>query len=124
MYELKIIKYFAAAHQLKLERSKCENLHGHNWKIELFVSGKKLDKSGLLIDFSVLKKHLDKIIDELDHTFLNDIAYFQNSPSSEIIAKYIAEKMDSLLDVPGVHISRVTAWESEDACATFYTNNV
>jgi len=121
MYELKIIKHFAAAHQLTLENSKCENLHGHNWKVELYVKGKEIDENNLLIDFSILKQLLEQILNDLDHTFLNKIDYFNNSPSSEIIAKYIAEKMENLLiDYPLVNVSHVTAWESENACSTYY----
>ena len=121
MYELKIIRKFAAAHQLLLSQSKCENLHGHNWKIEVIVQGDHLDKSGMMIDFAILKKEVDQILDSLDHHFLNDISFFkENSPSSENIARYIATALDNKLNMPGIKVSRVVAWESEDACATFF----
>jgi len=120
MYELKIIRKFAAAHQLLLSQTKCENLHGHNWKIEVIVQGERLDKSGMMIDFSILKKEVDQVLDTLDHHFLNDIPFFkENSPSSENIARYIATTLEKKLDTPDVKISRVVAWESDDACATY-----
>jgi len=120
MYELKIIRKFAAAHQLSFSQTKCENLHGHNWKIEVIVQGEHLDKSGMMIDFSILKKEVDQILDTLDHQFLNEIPFFkESSPSSEKIAKYIATALDKKLDTSGVKVSRVVAWESDDACATY-----
>ncbi|MBF0449921.1 MAG: 6-carboxytetrahydropterin synthase QueD [Candidatus Magnetomorum sp.] len=120
MYELKIIRTFAAAHQLPLSRTKCENLHGHNWKIEVYVKGETLDQSGMMMDFGVLKKHVDQILNTLDHQFLNELPFCKNqSPSSEIIARYIAEELNERITVPGISISRVSAWESDNACATY-----
>jgi 6-pyruvoyltetrahydropterin/6-carboxytetrahydropterin synthase len=121
MYELKIIRKFAAAHQLPLSQTKCENLHGHNWKIEVYIKGEKLDQSGMLIDFSILKKYVDQILEKLDHQFLNDLPYFkEQSPSSETIARYIAETLNDQLKNLGVSVNRVSAWESDDACATYF----
>ncbi|CAN2042329.1 putative 6-carboxy-5,6,7,8-tetrahydropterin synthase [Candidatus Magnetomoraceae bacterium gMMP-15] len=123
MYELKITTHFSAAHQLRMMKTKCENLHGHNWKIEVYVQGNDLDNVGLVIDFGVLKKHVASILDNLDHKFLNELDYFKDkNPSSENIAHYIAERVDASLNIKGVRVSRVSAWESEDACATYYVN--
>jgi 6-pyruvoyltetrahydropterin/6-carboxytetrahydropterin synthase len=120
MYELKVVTHFAAAHRLKMVAAKCENLHGHNWKIEVYVAGDKLNQADVLVDFGEIKNHVGEIMNRLDHKFLNEIEYFQhNNPSSENIAKYIAEEVQKKLSDPSVRISRVTAWESEDACATF-----
>jgi len=120
MYELKIIRKFAAAHQLLLSNTKCENLHGHNFKVEVVVQGVHLDQSGMMIDFGILKQEVDQILDTLDHQFLNEIPFFkENSPSSENIARYIATALDQKLDAPGIKVSRVTSWESDNACATY-----
>lgn len=121
MYELKIVTDFSAAHQLREFKGDCERLHGHNWRIEVFIKGEHLAKTGVLIDFKVLKDQVHDILDGLDHRFLNDVPAFQNiNPSSENIARYIAEQLDARLEAPGVAVSRVTAWESDDACATYY----
>jgi 6-pyruvoyltetrahydropterin/6-carboxytetrahydropterin synthase len=123
MYELKVISKFAAAHQLKMVTQKCENLHGHNWKIEVFVSGKELNNSGVLMDFGEIKKHLSVIMETLDHKFLNEIDYFKScNPSSEVIAKYIADELQSKIPGPLLSVSRVSVWESDDACATYIVN--
>jgi 6-pyruvoyltetrahydropterin/6-carboxytetrahydropterin synthase len=127
MYELKVITHFSAAHQLREFRGSCEQLHGHNWKIEVCVSSEVLDASGVAIDFRELKEHVHAVIDTLDHKFLNDITPFdKQNPSSENIARYVAEKLAPLIERTkrsGVKISRVTAWESDTACATYYPPN-
>ena len=120
MFELKVITRFAAAHQLKMVAQKCENLHGHNWKIEVCVAGEALDKAGILVDFGVVKAYVAEIMNRLDHKFLNELEFFSDgNPSSENIAHYVARSLQEILTAPGVRISRVTAWESEDASATY-----
>jgi 6-pyruvoyltetrahydropterin/6-carboxytetrahydropterin synthase len=120
MYELKIITRFAAAHQLQMVAKQCENLHGHNWKIEVCVAGEKLNNAGVLVDFGILKDHVASIIDQLDHKFLNELEILENrQPSSENVAWYIANALDAKLDIPGLKVSSITAWESDDACATY-----
>ena len=123
MYELKVITHFAAAHQLKMVSKKCENLHGHNWKVEVHISGKKLNDAGVLIDFGEIKMHLSKIIDTLDHKYLNELEQFNENPSSECIAHYIATKLQTLIAQTEVKVSRVRVWESEDASATYIVND-
>ncbi len=121
MYELKVITHFSGAHQLKDFEGACEDLHGHNWKIELYVTSNDLDEAGVVIDFRTLKKHVKTVLGTLDHKFLNDLAPFKNqNPSSENIARYVAEQLALLLEGQDVKVSRVTAWESESACATYY----
>ena len=120
MYELKIVTHFAAAHHLTMVGEKCENLHGHNWKIEVYVTGKELDEAGVLIDFGIIKKHVAEIMSLLDHKYLNDLEFFKsNQPSSENIAALIARELQKRIDNSAVSVSRVAAWESENACATY-----
>lgn len=120
MFELKILSHFAAAHQLTMVAKKCENLHGHNWKVEVCVTGERLNDAGVLVDFGILKGHVRDVMSRLDHRFLNELPYFENmAPSSENLAVYIAESLQELIDEPGVAVSRVTTWESDDACATY-----
>ncbi|MBU4318216.1 MAG: 6-carboxytetrahydropterin synthase QueD [Proteobacteria bacterium] len=122
MYELKVKTHFAAAHQLKLVAKKCENLHGHNWQIEVRVGGEELNSAGVLIDFGILKQHIQDLMMILDHKFLNELEYFgeDNPPSSENIARFIAKDLETRLKPEGIQLTSVTAWESEDACATFF----
>lgn len=121
MFELKILSHFAAAHQLSMVAKKCENLHGHNWKVEICVTGDRLNSAGVLVDFGILKGYVNAIMDRLDHRYLNELPYFEkDAPSSENIAVYIATSLREMIKEPGVAISRVTTWESEDACATYF----
>jgi 6-pyruvoyltetrahydropterin/6-carboxytetrahydropterin synthase len=120
MYELQITTQFAAAHQLRNFRGKCEKLHGHNWRIDVFVEGEKLNDTGLLIDFKDLKDATDKILDELDHSFLNELPQFKDqNPSSENIAAYIFMKLSSELNDTNIKVSKVTAWESDTANSSY-----
>ena len=120
MYELKVVTRFAAAHRLTMVGTKCENMHGHNWKIEVFLTGEKLDEAGVVMDFGAIKTRLRDIIGRLDHQYLNELAMFQGrQPSSEHIAAYIAAELQKAIQHPAVRVSRVSAWESDDACATY-----
>jgi 6-pyruvoyltetrahydropterin/6-carboxytetrahydropterin synthase len=123
MYELKIVTHFSAAHQLREFHGKCEQLHGHNWKMDVYVRSRKLDETGFVIDFGILKNMVGEIMKQLDHKFLNDLIPFRNvNPSSEHISQYVAENLAARLDGTNASVSRVTAWESENACATYYPN--
>ena len=123
MFECKVLTHFAAAHQLRMVGEKCESLHGHNWHVEVKVRGPNLDEAGILVDFGILKKHVRAIMKTLDHKFLNDLEDFDlktHQPSSEHIALYIAKSLQRKLDLPGIWIHSVAAWESDNACATYY----
>jgi len=120
MYEVSIIKSFSAAHLLAEIGGKCEALHGHNFKVEITVAAEELNSSGLLIDFRFLKKHLNDILEELDHKHLNELKCFAGlNPSAENIARYICESMDSKVKAGGVHMVKVKIWESENAAVTY-----
>jgi 6-pyruvoyltetrahydropterin/6-carboxytetrahydropterin synthase len=120
MYELKVVTKFAAAHQLTMVGEKCENLHGHNWKVEVYVRGEKTDNAGVLMDFGIIKKDVREIMAMLDHKYLNELEYFQQGqPSSENIAYFVATELQKRIDNQAVSISKVTAWESDDAAATY-----
>lgn len=117
MHELKVESSFSAAHHLLNYDGECENQHGHNWKVEAYFRGNKLDKSNLLIDFKILKKELNLILDMLDHKDINTLPEFKNvSPSSEIISKFIYEKLKNKID----STYKVSVWETERACASYF----
>ena len=120
MYYLSIKTHFAAAHRLINYQGDCENLHGHNWNVEVTVATRELDAAGLGIDFKILKRHTRELLGELDHKYLNDLEPFLAvSPSSEHIARFLFERLSSQLDNDNVRVERVAVWESEFACATY-----
>ena len=121
MYELKIITQFAAAHRLENFCGKCEALHGHNWKVEVFISGDRLDAAGLLLDFGVLKTRTRDILEEIDHKFLNELpAFTHQNPSSENLARYLFERLSGAVNGDRVKVSLVNFWESDTACASYF----
>ena len=89
MFEVRVEAAFSAAHFLRDYHGKCENLHGHNYKVYAHVRGSELDEGGMLLDFTELKKALRAVCEKLDHTNLNDIEEFSQNPSAERIAMYI-----------------------------------
>ena len=121
MYEITVYSHFSGAHRLRYLHGKCEELHGHNWKVEATVASRRLGKEGMIIDFGVLKQKMEKVLKHLDHTFLNDLAYFSGiEPSSENIAKYVFDRLKSeLKGQPGI-LKKVSAWESETSRATYF----
>jgi len=116
MYSIKVEASFSSAHNLREYKGKCEDLHGHNWKIEVTAASDKLDKAGMVLDFKCLKEKLNAVLEKLDHKYINEIAYFKKvNPTSENISKYI---YDCLKDsVP--NIKTVTVWENPTSCATY-----
>lgn len=121
MYELKVVSRFAAAHHLRNFYGKCEDLHGHNWKVEVYVTSDKLDDAELVMDFGLIKKHLAEVLDELDHKYLNETGFFKtHNPSSENIARFIFERLAPKIDQGSARLARVSAWESETSAATYY----
>ena len=120
MYELKVITDFAAAHQLRNFRGECEKLHGHNWRIEVVLSGDRLNEAGLLVDFKDVKASANKILEDLDHAYLNELPQFKDeNPSSENIAAYLFQRLSSELNKGHLKVTKVTAWESDSACASY-----
>ena len=121
MYKLSVKTEFSAAHNLRHYKGKCEALHGHNWKVEAVISAKKTDTNGLAMDFHEIKDILKETLEELDHKHLNQISYFKkNNPTSENIARYLFDRLDSQLKKGLVYLSEVTVWESDNCSATYY----
>lgn len=121
MYELKILTEFSAAHRLENFYGKCESLHGHNWKVEVFLLGDRLDDAGLVRDFGVVKGKTREVLAELDHTYLNELpAFRQQNPSSENLARYLFERLGAALNGDGIRVSRVSIWESDTSCASYF----
>jgi 6-pyruvoyltetrahydropterin/6-carboxytetrahydropterin synthase len=121
MYELMVETQFASAHQLRGYKGKCENLHGHNWRVQVVINAEKLNEIGLALDFHELKAVTNELVYALDHSVLNEVFPFTEiNPSSENIAKWLYDSIRKKLGDQGVRITSVTVWESETASATYY----
>jgi 6-pyruvoyltetrahydropterin/6-carboxytetrahydropterin synthase len=121
MYELMIESKFAAAHQLRGYEGRCEKLHGHNWRVTMAVTAEHLDEQGIAIDFHDLKKQLREVLDQLEHTCLNEIFPFtQINPTSENVAKWIYDNMSKKVNDDNIEVASVTVWESDTASASYF----
>ncbi|MBF0473819.1 MAG: 6-carboxytetrahydropterin synthase QueD [Nitrospirae bacterium] len=121
MFELMVETGFAAAHQLRGYKGKCEALHGHNWKVQVFIQVEKLNEIDLGMDFHQIKDYTKEILSTVDHGFLNEIFPFtQINPSSENIAKWVYDSLIKKIDEENVSVAAITVWESETASATYY----
>jgi 6-pyruvoyltetrahydropterin/6-carboxytetrahydropterin synthase len=121
MYEVMIEEEFSAAHALRGYRGKCENLHGHNWKVEVYVRGDKLDEVGMLVDFRELKAATRQVMRYLDHRNLNELKPFENemNPSSEHIAGFVLHRIAEQINNDRVKVYKVRVWETPSTSATY-----
>lgn len=120
MYELTVELTFSSAHSLRGYEGSCENLHGHNWKVEVTVEAAGLDNLGMVMDFKRIKNEAKKVIDALDHRFLNEVPPFDTiNPTAENIAASIYAGVGASLNGGGVRVSRVKVWESDTSAASY-----
>ena len=116
-----IERNFSSAHQLRGYRGKCENLHGHNYKIEIYARGKELNNIGLLVDFVELKQAADDLVTYLDHKNLNELEPFvvEQNPSAENVARFVLEKLAAKINDARVQIYKVRCFETPTSVATY-----
>jgi 6-pyruvoyltetrahydropterin/6-carboxytetrahydropterin synthase len=123
MYEVTVEDSFAAGHYLRNYRGKCENPHGHNYKVRVTLAGEQLDKAGLLIDFKDLREVMKQVIDRLDHRMINDLEPFTVlNPSAENLAKYFFDEANGRLRSSTndrVGVKMVTIFETDTTTATY-----
>ncbi len=121
MYKLNVSASFSAAHHLAGYAGACRNLHGHNWKVRVCLLCTKTDDIGLTLDFKVVKELLNKLIDTVDHKYLNDLDFFKNTnPTSENIARYFYLAFKKELDGPDASVCEVEVWESENTSMVYF----
>ncbi|MBV8514421.1 MAG: 6-carboxytetrahydropterin synthase QueD [Acidobacteria bacterium] len=122
MFQVRVEDTFSSGHALRGYRGKCENVHGHNYRVRVTVEGSQLDSIGLLVDFTLLKQVMREIIGRLDHQFINDLEPFRTvNPSAENLAKYFYDEMQIGLKnlPPGARITEATIWETDTSQATY-----
>lgn len=121
MYEISVEGFFSAAHRLREYQGKCENLHGHNWKVRVVVSAKELDRVGMVMDFKVLKILLEQVLSDLDHRNLCDLPEFkQDNPTAENIAHYVFQHLAEKIKDPRIKLLKVDVWETPGQCASYF----
>ena len=120
-FEVMIERNFSSAHQLRGYKGKCENLHGHNYRVEIYARGSELDNIGLLVDFGELKEAADEVVGYLDHRNINELPPFDEelNPSAENLARYILERVSSRVGDERVRVYKVRCFETPTSVATY-----
>lgn len=120
MYKLRVTSEFSSAHNLREYKGKCEALHGHNWKVEVVIAARNTNSQGLVVDFHEIKKMIKFVLEELDHTYLNQHDYFKkHNPTSENLAKYIFDEINAQMPSKKLRLQEVMVWESDQCSATY-----
>ena len=120
MFEVSVVRTFCSAHRLRGYRGKCEDLHGHNWRVEVGATADALNELGMVIDFGELKKALDEVLAGLDHRYLNECPPFDAiNPSSENLAKFIFDETARRLEGRPARLVRCRVWESDNSYSTY-----
>jgi 6-pyruvoyltetrahydropterin/6-carboxytetrahydropterin synthase len=124
MYEIQVDAGFSSGHYLRNYHGRCENPHGHNYKVRITLAGAQLDEAGLLLDFKLLKQVMRPVIDRIDHQMLNDLEPFTTvNPSAENLAKYLydqASEQVAAMSSGRVRVKECTLWETDTSSATYY----
>ena len=125
MYEISVEQEFEAAHYLRGYRGKCENMHGHHFRVVARLRAKKLDGIGIAYDFTILRDQLGQLLARFDHTCLNDVPPFdQINPTSENIASTVYGELEAVIKEKGVVLTNVQIWESPRSCVTYFLDEV
>ncbi|MFP4476851.1 MAG: 6-carboxytetrahydropterin synthase QueD [Desulfatibacillaceae bacterium] len=121
VFEVSITTGFAAAHRLDCYPGDCRRIHGHNWRVDVFVQCRALDDLGMGIDFRDIETHAREVVGGLDHRLLNDLDFFADkNPTAENVAVYVYRGMQGLIDREGVRVTKVRVFESPGAGVTYW----
>ncbi len=133
MFQVSVEESFSAGHALRGYHGKCENVHGHNYKVRIRLQGLSLNSIGLLYDFKEIKESIQAVIRLLDHQFMNEVPPFDEiNPSAENIAKYFYDQINPVVaeaksahpethnpHPAPCHVQEVTVWETDTTTATY-----
>ncbi len=125
MFEVTVEASFSSGHYLRNYHGKCENPHGHNYKVVVTIVGRDLDKAGMLVDFKLLKQAMRPAVDYLDHQMINDLEPFISAvnPSAENLAKYFFDHISVQvheMSCGRVHVRECTVYETDTSFARYY----
>jgi 6-pyruvoyltetrahydropterin/6-carboxytetrahydropterin synthase len=121
VYELTVKASFSAAHSLRDYEGPCSKVHGHNWLVEVVVSGAELQPNGMLVDFGEIKVAASEVLSQLDHSNLNDVPPFDTlNPTSENLARWIFQQMSDRVNTDALRVTRVNVREAETSCASYF----
>jgi len=111
---------FSAAHSIRGHTGGCENLHGHNYRVRIYLQARELDSLGMVMDFADLKAMAGEILGSWDHRVINEIPPFdERNTTAELLSEHVYREVEKRLSTPRVEVARVEVWENEDSCAIF-----
>jgi 6-pyruvoyltetrahydropterin/6-carboxytetrahydropterin synthase len=120
MFEVSVTGRFSAAHHLRGYRGSCAEHHGHNWKVRVFVAGRRLNRAGMLMDFRELREAVESVLKGLDHTDLSGLDFFRTrNPTSEHLARFLYRELASRVNCRGYRLRRVSVQETPGSEATY-----
>ena len=118
MYEIFKEMWISGAHRLRDYRGPCENLHGHNWRIRVYIGARELNELGMVIDFKVLKQAMKEVCDPFDHIYLNETPPFDTvNPTAENICRHVFDEVNRRVKDGRVKVTRAMVWETDGSCA-------
>ncbi|HAS17916.1 MAG: 6-carboxytetrahydropterin synthase QueD [Nitrospirae bacterium RIFCSPLOW2_12_42_9] len=121
MYEIKVITTISAAHSLRNYPGDCKNIHGHNYKVEVVMQSEGLDNLGMAIDFRMLRQEIERLLQTLDHTYINDKPPFDTiNPTAENLSQWIYDTLSKKLNRDIARVCRVNVWENENSSASYF----
>jgi len=121
MFSVTVRDFISSAHFLREYKGKCENMHGHNWQVEVTLEKQGLGPDGMVMDFKILKGYIKEITDELDHKVLNELEAFEDvNPSAENIARHIFKQVQERILGSNCRVAKVDIWEQRDSCASYF----
>ncbi len=121
MFELSVKTHFSAAHRLVGYEGQCANPHGHNWEVEIFVRGSRLNDLGMLVDYRDIKGAVREAMKEIDHVDLNLVpAFVRSNPTSENLARYVHERLSERINSERARVCRVTICETPGTSASYW----
>ena len=121
MFELSVKTHFSAAHRLVGYDGACANLHGHNWEVEIFVRGSRLNSLGMLVDFHDIKAAIREVMKDVDHCDLNQLpAFLRENPTSENLARYLYGRLGGRMNNDQYQVYKVTVCETPGTTASYW----
>lgn len=111
---------FAAGHFVRGHTGGCQNLHGHNYRIRVFLGADRLDELGMVLDFAQLKVLVNDVVGHFDHQVINDHPPFDEiNPTAELLSEYVYRQVEERLGTDRVQVNRVEVWENDSSCAIY-----
>lgn len=120
MFLVEIQEQFNAGHSVQVPGGAWEKPHVHQWRLRIFLTRRRLNKYHMVVDFHLAKKILRSVLDRLEGQDLNTIPAIGESPTAELVARYIFDEVSMFLGETEARVEAVALCEA-DNCWAWYT---